>query len=158
MKDISCSGNTTCYSYFSIVSAGKIVNGIGYVADEKGIFQPDDITQILGIQPFAAWASGTPRKIGGSLYTFSRWDACKQTEPAMDAKEQCRKIVRELRPHLSQLQEIKQKFDVEFALVIVSYMDNGESPILGFDWEIIEFCYLTNTEIVVDLYASDSAD
>ena len=149
---------TTCYSYFSICSAGEVVDGIGLVACENGTFQPDEITDMLGIQPFAAWASGTPRKNGRSIYTFSNWQACKQTEPAMDAEEQCRNIVRELRPRLSQLQDIKRKFNVDFTLMIVPQIYNEENPILGFDREIIEFCYLTGTEIAVDLYVYGRED
>lgn len=149
---------TTCHSYFSICSAGEIVNGIGLVAGENGIFEPDNITEMLGIQPFDTKTAGIPRRNGRSLYTFSDWAACKQTEPAMDAEEQCRNIVRELRPHLSQLQDIKRKFNVDFTLMIVPHIYNEESPILVFDREIIEFCYLTNTEIAVDLYIYDRED
>lgn len=131
------------------------MDGMGLVAEESGIFSPGDITNMLGIQPFDTKTAGMPRKNGRGTYTFSDWAACKQTEPVMDAEKQCRKIVRELRPHLSKLQEIKKKFNVDFTLMIVPHIYNEENPILGFDREIIEFCYLTDTEIAVDMYIYD---
>lgn len=62
---------TICHSCFSICSAGEIVNGIGLAAGENGIFEPDDITEMLGIQPFDTKTAGTPRKIGYGEYAFS---------------------------------------------------------------------------------------
>lgn len=143
---------TACYSYFAICSSGKIRDGIGFIASENSYFDPDDITAKLGINPFDTRKMGTPRKNGHGHYPFSDWACCKQTEPALDAEEQCRKIVRELHDLIPQLQEIKKEHNVDYSIIIVPHIHNEENPILGFDSEIIEFCYLTGTEIGVDMY------
>ncbi|MGD9570007.1 MAG: DUF4279 domain-containing protein [Sedimentibacter sp.] len=44
--------------------------GRGFIGYERGIFNPDDITKILGIQPFKCWKKGDNRS-DGSQYLFS---------------------------------------------------------------------------------------
>jgi len=146
---------TSCHSYFAICSTGTIQNEIGFVAAENSCFDPDYITEKLGIEPFKAHKMGTPRKNGHGHYPFSDWACCKQTEPALDAEEQCKKIVRQLCPLIPQLQEIKKEYNVDYSIIIVPHIYNEENPILGFDSEIIEFCYHTGTEISVDMYIYD---
>ena len=143
---------TSCYSYFAICSAGEIQNGVGFVAAENSYFDPDHITEKLGIEPFEPHKMGTPRKNGHGCYPFSDWACCKQCEPALDAEEQCRQIVRELSARIPLLQEIKKQYNVNYCILIVPSIYNEENPILGFDSEIIEFCYHTGTEIAVDMY------
>jgi len=48
---------TYSYTYFSIGSNGEI--GIsGLESTEGGIFDPDDITKLIGIEPFKKWKKG----------------------------------------------------------------------------------------------------
>lgn len=62
---------TSCYSYFDICSTGTIQNEIGFVAAENSCFDPDYITEKLGIEPFRTLKMGTPRKNGHGHYPFS---------------------------------------------------------------------------------------
>lgn len=146
---------TSCYSYFAICSSGEIRNGVGFVARDNSYFDPDDITSQLGIEPFEARKMGAPRKNGNGYYPFSDWACCKQMEPALDAQEQCRQIVRQLRDRIPQLQEIKKEYAVDYSIIIVPHIYHEENPILGFDSEIIDFCYQTGAEISVDMYIYD---
>ncbi len=146
---------TSCYSYFAICSSGEIRDGVGFVAAENSYFNPHHITEKLGIEPFEMRKMGTPRKNGHGHYPFSDWACCRQNEPALDAEEQCRNIVRQLRPFIPQLQEIKKEYNVNYSIIIVPHIYLEENPILGFDSEIIEFCYHTGTEISVDMYIYD---
>ena len=146
---------TTCYSYFAISSAGEIQNDVGFVAAKNSYFDPDEITKTLGIQPFDVRMMGTPRKNGHGVYPFSDWAACRQEEPVMDAEEQCLRIVRELTPHIPDLNKIREQYNVSFSILVVPYIHNEEAPVLGFNSEIIEFCHLTKTEIGIDLYVFD---
>lgn len=66
---------TNSYTYFGIESNGKIGRN-GLVAYKEGIFNPEDITFLLGIQPFNSGAYGSKRR-GGSIRRFSTWDAEK---------------------------------------------------------------------------------
>jgi len=143
---------TSCYSYFGICSSGEMQNGGGFVAAKDSDFDPDYITAKLGIEPFDTMKMGAPDKHGSGCNLFSDWCCCKQSQPALDAQEQCRTIVRQLYDRIPQLREIKKEFHVDYTIMIVPSIRNEERPILGFDSEIIEFCYLTGTEIYVDMY------
>lgn len=89
------------------------------------------------------------------MYPFTSWTACTQREPIFDVEEQCLSIVRLLRDKIPLLLEIKEEFNVSFVINIVPHIFNEESPGIVFGKEIIEFCYLTDTEIGIDLYVSD---
>lgn len=143
---------TNCYSYFAICSNGVLDYYNGFIAAENSDFGPDSITEALGIIPFDTAKKGTPRKSGRGLYPFSRWCGCKQTEPKIDVYEQCLKIVRELKPLIPVLSELKKKYNIQYTIQSVPSIYNDSTPIVCFDSEIIEFCYLTGTEIGVDMY------
>jgi len=151
---------TNCHSYFSICSNGDIGEG-GLQSTESVVFDPDRITELLCIEPFEKWKKGDRRKQvkdekhPSAKYGFSCWSACYQTEPAIDAEEQCVNIIRALREKIPLLQEIKNEYDVGFSISVVPHIYNEETPVLVFNKEIIEFCYLTDTEIGIDLYVYD---
>lgn len=143
---------TSCYSYFSICSNGRIENGTGFIANGNSDFDPDEVTRRLGIQPFWTAKMGTPRRSGHGISPFTSWDACLQKEPTLDAQEQCLGIVRALKDKIPILNQIRRETDVGFTITIVTEIHHEEQPVLWFDREIIAFCYLTGTEIGLDQY------
>jgi hypothetical protein len=128
---------------------------IGFIANPNSDFAPDYITEKLNIKPHNTRKMGCPRPNGNGNFPFSSWTACYQTEPSLDAEKQCLNIVRILKEKIPILLDIKSKFDVEFCINIVPHIRNEESPAIVFNKEIIEFCYLTGTEIGVDIYVYD---
>lgn len=143
-------GKTTSYTYFGIGSKGEIDHR-GLVAYESGIFNPDDITKLLGIQPFSSWNYGDTRR-NGSEYLFSDWSAEKSTVCRLGVEAQCMETIKNLKNKMSLLKEIKEKYDVHYVIMIVPSIYGEEKPLMGFNEEIIEFCYLTGTTIEVDMY------
>lgn len=141
---------TNSYTYFGIGSKGEIGHR-GLVAYESGIFNPDDITKLLGIQPFISWNYGDLRK-NGSKYLFSDWSAEKSTEGRLDVEAQCMDTIKNLKNKISMLKEIKEQYDVHYVIMIVPSIYGEEKPLMSFNEEIIEFCYLTGTTIEVDMY------
>lgn len=142
---------TSCYAFFLIKSAGKLDYFKGFIPEENSAFSPEAITGMLGIEPFDTQVFDTLRPDGKSRYNFSSWYGCKQAEPETDRFDQCSKIVEELRPHISELRRIKEMYNVQFSIEICPCSANDEG-IIGFSHDIIEFCYLTGTEIVVDMF------
>lgn len=140
---------TNSYTYFAIKSNGMIDRGL--VAYEKGIFNPEDITSVLEIQPFSSWAYGD-KKTNGSEYLFSSWSAEKSEVGRLDVEAQCRDTIKNLKNKIPQLNQIKEQYDVSFVLTIVPSIHGEEQPWISFNEEIIEFCYLTGTTIEVDMY------
>ena len=149
---------TTCYSYFDICSEGELQYGVGFVAEENSEFDPDYITELLGIEPHNKWRTGEPRRHGAGVYgayKFSRWGACRQDTPENDAREQCLAIVRMLKDKIPALKQIKREYNVSFCIIVVPEIYNEEAPALCFDEEIIEFCHATGTVIDIDTYVHD---
>ena len=150
------SEKTYCYTYFSIESDGEIRDIDGseicdFFPFEGSCFDPDEITEILEIRPFKTQLMGNPLN-EHKTSRLSSWNALKQEEPSIDAEIQCLAIVHTLKPHISQLLEIKRKYNVNFTIIIVPHIYNEVSPVLFFNKEIIEFCYQTGTEISIDTY------
>lgn len=141
---------THTYTYFGIESNGEI-NNKGLVGYERGIFHPDDITKALGIQPFRYWKKGDTRK-NGTQYLFSSWDAEKSDIGRLDVEAQCMETIKNLKQKISILKQIKEQYDVNYVIMIVPEIYGEEQPIISFNSEIIEFCYLTGTTIEVDMY------
>lgn len=52
------------------------------------------------------------------------------------------------------LKKIKTVYNVNFTLIIISQIYNVEKPVIKFNNKIIEFCYLTGTEVIVDMYVN----
>ncbi|WP_217585871.1 DUF4279 domain-containing protein [Lentibacillus saliphilus] len=141
---------TSSYTYFAISSHAEL-GKTGYVAYESGIFNPDDITNALGIEPFDTNNYGD-KKSNGMSWLTSGWCAEKSNKDRLDVEAQCLDTIKNLKHKIPILNEIKKLYDVHFGLIIVPTIYNGETPILTFNKEIVEFCYLTGTEIDVDMY------
>jgi hypothetical protein len=148
---------TNSYTYFTICSNCDLIcnddNTGYYKSTESGIFDPDEITNILGIDPFKKFKNGEPmpNHPSGRLYTFSRWNAEKSDVDRTDTGKQCLETIRNLKNKIPELLKIKSLYDVRFNIVIVPHIYD-EEVYLYFGKEIIDFCYQTGTTIDVDMY------
>lgn len=141
---------TRTYTYFGIVGNGEIGNK-GLVGFERGIFNPDDITKALGVQPFRYWKKGDTRK-NGTEHLFSFWNAERSDIGRLDIEAQCMDTIKNLKSKISILKQIKEQYDVNYVIVIVSEIYGEEKPLMSFNKEIIDFCYQTGTTIQVDMH------
>lgn len=131
MPDVS-----NCYCYFAV----------------KGVFDPEEITQLLNVQPTQSWAIGDDRKNKIDQHTFALWETGKTIIKYPELEIQCVKAIRELIGKENLLLELKQKHDVSFTLEIVPSIVNGKKPNIELGKEVIKFCYLTDTYIDIDMY------
>ena len=138
-----------CYSFFEIRSDGYLDFYEGFIASPDSDFSPEYITNKLKIKPYEIMKMGTDRENGIGKWPFSSWRACFQTEP--NDATQCMSIINALKEKIPILQEIYAELNVSFAIQLVVHISDGAVPCFGFDKEVIEFCYLTNTEIGLDL-------
>jgi hypothetical protein len=141
---------THSYTYFKIQSNGE-QRGFGLVGNERGIFNPEDITKALEIEPFRCWKKGDIRR-GGTEYLFSSWSAEKTDINRLDVEAQYMDTIKNLKNKISTLQQIKEQYDVSFKIEVVPHIYGEKNPYMVFNKEIIEFCYLTGTTIEVDMY------
>jgi hypothetical protein len=132
----------TCSTYFKIV----------------GDFNPDEISKILNLTPEKTWKIGDLRR-NGTKYDFSHWEIgrCSEYDPIVD--NQMRKTISILQDKIPQLNQIREKFDVEFFLEVVPKIyAGGVNPCLSQSLDVIDFCHGTRTQIDVDMYIYDSTD
>lgn len=126
----------SCYTYFRIT----------------GGFEPNSITEKLGLQPNNFWTIGDKRPDGTS-YDFSAWEFGRCDNYDVIAENQMHTTISELLDKVDLLNEIRQQFDVDFTLEIVPtvYAENP-APCLAPSMTVIDFCYVTRTQIDIDLY------
>ena len=147
---------THSYTYFAICSNGEI-GSTGLQSTAAGVFDPDDITKLLCIEPFEKWQKGDRRKqvqdetSKTAYYGFSIWCAEKSEIDRIDVEKQCWETIKILKQKIPELLEIKSLYDVNFCIRVVPHIVNEEQPFMSFGKEVIEFCYLTGTEINVDI-------
>ena len=132
----------SCYTYFMI----------------RGNFNPFDITAILGLSPSKQWSIGDLRK-NGTEYDCALWEHGRCSDYDVLVENQMMRTIENLVPKVQELKEIKRKYDVNYTLEIVPSVYVGNiSPCLAPSRAVIEFCYLTETEIDIDLYVFDSSE
>ena len=126
----------TCSTYFRVT----------------GDFDPDLVTERLGLQPDKFWKIGDKRR-NGTEYDFASWEIGLCEEYDVLTENQMHKTIAPLIDKIDRLNEIRSEFNVVFTLEIVTtvYADNA-SPCLAPSLRVIDFCYATRTEIDIDLY------
>lgn len=144
---------TSSYTYFFIESRGEITRE-GFLANENAKFDPDEITKSLGIEPFKAWKADDVRP-DGSVYLFSSWAAEKSFIGRVDVESQCLETIQTLKTKIPQLQRIREHYEVNVGIMIVSNIHQHELPQMRFNEEIIQFCYESGAAIEVDMYSGE---
>ena len=130
------SKNNSCYTYFAI----------------KGEFDPDDVTRILELAPTKQWRMGDLRR-NGTVYDFTLWEYGRCEDYDVLVENQMMSTIEHLIPKIELLKEFKKNNDVNFVLEVVPSIYTEEStPCLAPNRAVIEFCYLTETDIDIDLY------
>ena len=125
-----------CYTYFRIA----------------GEFDPDVISERLGIVPDSSWKIGDRRR-NGSIYDFASWTCGRCDEYDVQVDNQMRKTISGLLDKIDVLNQIRKEFDVIFCLEIVPTIYVGDTePSLSPSLDIIDFCHATRTHIDIDYY------
>lgn len=128
-----------CYTYFRIT----------------GDFDPDIITERLGLLPNKSWKIGDKRR-NGTLYDFASWEIGRCEKYDVLTENQMHKTIAPLIDKVDLLNEIRNEFSVVFTLEIVPtiYVANT-NPCLAPSLKVIDFCHATRTEIDIDLYVME---
>lgn len=121
-----------------------------------GNFDPDYVTELLGLTPEKAWRIGDLRR-DGTRYDFALWEIGKCAEYDALVENQMRKTLSVLQDKIPLLDQIREKFDVSFYLEIVPTIYAGNiNPCLAPSLDVIDFCHATRTEIDIDMYVYNS--
>ena len=125
-----------CYTYFKIV----------------GDFDPDAISELLGLQPEKSWKIGDMRR-NGTKYDFALWTIGRCDEYDVIVAHQMERTIAVLADKISLLNKIREGNDVSFYLEIVPTIDaDDRNPCLAPSLRVMDFCHETRTEMDIDLY------
>jgi len=123
-------------------------------------FDPDYITQIIGINPTEASKKGNKGKYKPAL-EYSCWKlSTNQKQENILIENLVEEIVNKLYDKIEIINELKTKFQLSSHLEIVIEIDTNpvqSTPALGHDLRTIEFLYRTKTTTDVDIYRIDSS-
>ena len=130
--------HTDCYTYFCI----------------KGNFDPDEISEMLGLVPNDFHKIGDKRNDGTS-FDFALWEFGRCDSYEILVENQMIKTVLPLISKTDVLLQIKQRFNVSFTQEVVSTVRFDEpTPCLAPSLEVMKFCCDTGTDLDIDLSVS----
>lgn len=120
-----------------------------------GDFNPQVITEELGLAPSKTREKDDDRVAEGyKKRLVSLWEyglIYRKNHVAVD--EQMKETVGLLFTKIDKLAELKQKYNVDYTLEVVPEIYSDiDKPVISPPKEIIEFCYLTKTELDIDYY------
>ena len=122
----------------------------------KGDFNPSEISELLGLEPYKTAEKGKLRPNGKGRCEFSRWEfgLCEEYDPDISAMVE--KTVASLLEKTEILRHIKETYDVDMYVEIVPQIHIDEvTPCLGSNLKIIDFCHAARAEIDIDMYLYD---
>lgn len=134
----------SCYTYFRIV----------------GKFEPDEITERLGMKPYKIQRIGERiTEKGPQKAKFAYWHYGLCNEYASEVTKQMEKTIELLKCKIDIINQIRKEYDVGIFLEVVPtvYVNDAE-PNLAPSLDVIDFCYDAGVEIDIDLYVMDNED
>lgn len=124
-------------------------------------FNPNKITEKLGIEPTESWEAGDKGKYKKEL-TFSCWNiSTEKGNEYLDIDKLVNEIVCKLKDKIDIINELKLNYQLDSVLQIVLDIDlnpDESTPSLGHDLETIDFLFKTKTKTDIDIYRFDSRD
>lgn len=105
------SEHISCWTHFYISSVGEYSSDKGYVSKKEDTFDPDELTELLGIKPRNAWKYGDHVEVSSNLdrcHMNSRWFSERVYEPPVDRFNHFYAIIQNLIPHEKELVEFKK--------------------------------------------------
>ncbi|PJO43426.1 DUF4279 domain-containing protein [Lysinibacillus xylanilyticus] len=122
-------------------------------------FPIDDVTEKLEVTPTDTYKKGD---LIQNRSTFIRketsWDLGTGYQFSLDVNDQLKQIIGMLQNKSSVINEIKEAYSLECKFFIVIKIENGNTPALYLDKDIIKFASSIDAEIDVDLYANPYND
>ena len=126
-----------------------------YFALDGDDFNPDDVTQILGIEPTSVLRKGS--KIPNKLPVKSSWELSTENivNEFVDVFAMAESVVEQLKPLKSKILEVIEKFNLVPRLEVVLWFavkSEHSTPAIGFEPETIKFLGEIGAFIDIDTY------
>lgn len=133
----------------------KTNEGSVYFALDGDNFDPDDLTQFLGVQPTSVMRKGS--KIPEKLPRMNSWKISTENimNEYIDVFEMTSHIVKQLIPIKQLIIQAKNRFQITPRLQVIlwfSMNENHSTPAIGFEVETVKFLGEVGAIIDIDTY------
>jgi hypothetical protein len=136
----------------------NLSNSYVYFAFQGDSFDPNEVTNELGIEPNDSWRTGDPGKYI-QQQKYSCWKLTSTSDELLDMDKLVNEVVSQLWDKIKLINEIKEQYALDTVLEIVMYIDineNQSTPFLGHNLKVIDFLHRTGTTTDVDIYRYNS--
>lgn len=138
----------SCWTHFYVESVGEYSSDQLYVSKKEDTFDPDELTELLGIKSKNAWKYGD--HVEGSrdpdrCHLSSKWFSERVYEPPVDRFDHFDTIIQLLIPHEKELIEFKKTHNVYYEIEMCIY--EGSCSDILLESYILAFCSRTGIEI-----------
>ncbi len=114
-------------------------------------FDPNAVTEIIGIEPTETTRKGNPRP----KYSSWRFSTGKIKDDVVDVYEMSSSLIKTLNPYAEKIVEAKNAFNLEAVLEVVLTItvdDSKSTPAIGFDSDVLAFLSRIGATIDIDTY------
>jgi len=136
-------------------------NSYVYFALRGDDFDPQEITNYLGLEPSDFWRKGDKGEYNSSL-KYSCWQlSTEKGKNYIEIDKLVNEIVELLFNKIEKINKLKQRLKLNSVLEIVMDIDinpDKPTPALGHNLKTIEFLYKTRTETDIDIYRFNSQE
>lgn len=127
----------------------KILASIVFTGDD---FDPEEITSYIGLKPSKIWYKGEKIQNSAIKRKKNGWLLSTGREISLDLDIQIREITDSIKPHISKIIEICQKFNLETELSCAIYIEDDKIPSIHFEKDILKIISDLKAEIDIDIY------
>jgi len=119
-------------------------------------FPIDEVTVRLKVRPTETYKKGDiiPNRSTNRYRSETSWDLGTDYQDSLDVNKQLQEIIDKLQNKSSTINEMKDAYSLECKFFIVIIIENGNTPALYLDKEIIKFAASIEAEFDVDLYTN----
>lgn len=115
-------------------------------------FDPDIVTQRLGIEPQGYWVKGEKTANAHMERKDTNWWIHTDYEHSFDIMCQLSKLISILQKKKNILKKLKTTYDLEYLFLVVINVEENEKPAIALDSSFINFASDIGAEFAVDLY------
>jgi len=117
-----------------------------------GRFNPDNVSEKLGISPTKTWRLGEPIQKTLLSYKHDGWCLSSDEVDTLDLDEQFTKIWNIIQPYNSTIVDICDELNLHAEIACAVDVEDDQYPVLHFKRESIKRISELNAEIDIDIY------
>ncbi|MFD2614155.1 DUF4279 domain-containing protein [Paenibacillus gansuensis] len=134
---------------------------MAYFSNFRDSFPVNEVTQLLGIEPTESYNIGDiiirPKNDNVTSSTThyrkeTAWELSSGYQESYDINDQLYYLLDILESKVSELNKIKDEYNVSYKFNVVIKVENNEKPAMYLERRFISFAYSTNADIDFDLY------